>query len=244
MAIDYNNSSYHLTTTTPVTAVPLTMACWFNADSNTIVDSLMSIADSATDSEMWRLAVSGTSTVRVGAKAAGLNTYVSTTATFSAAVWNHACATFETTELRNIYLNGENKISGSQLRATTGLDRIGIALTCGLTITELFSGLIAEAAIWNVALTDAEVAQLGKGYSPLLVRPDGLVFYAPLVRNVQDVIGGLTLTATGSPTVVAHPRIIYPARKRFSFPTAAAAAPVFVPVPMHGRVHRIPAFHK
>ncbi len=38
-----------------------------------------------------------------------------------------------------------------------------------------------EEANWNVALTDAEVAALASGVSPLLVRPENLVRYRPLI---------------------------------------------------------------
>jgi len=36
-------------------------------------------------------------------------------------------------------------------------------------------GDLAEAAIWNIALSDADVARLATGESPLSVRPDALV---------------------------------------------------------------------
>jgi hypothetical protein len=39
------------------------------------------------------------------------------------------------------------------------------------------------------------------------VRPQSLVFYAPLVRDLQDVRGGLTITNNNGATVAAHPRV-------------------------------------
>lgn len=69
-----------------------------------------------------------------------------------------------------------------------------------------FDGAGAEAAIWSVALTAAEIASLAKGFSPRRIRPQSLVFYAPLIRNLQDVRRGLALTPVNGPTVVAHPR--------------------------------------
>lgn len=73
---------------------------------------------------------------------------------------------------------------------------------------EYWLGKIAEFAIWNRILTAAEAAILGKGYSPLFI-PNGLVFYAPLIRNVPDLKGGGSGTVTNA-AVFAHPRIIYP----------------------------------
>ena len=39
------------------------------------------------------------------------------------------------------------------------------------------------------------------------VRPQSLVFYAPLVRNLQDVKGGLTISNNNTATVAVHPRV-------------------------------------
>jgi hypothetical protein len=86
-------------------------------------------------------------------------------------------------------------------------------------------GKVAEVGIWQATLTDAEVAILGKGYSPLFVQPDKLLFYIPLIRdNDQDLIGGLSLSEVGSPTITDHPRIIYPGRQITSRIGPAVAA--------------------
>jgi hypothetical protein len=69
------------------------------------------------------------------------------------------------------------------------------------------SALIAEVGIWNAALTADEIASLAKGVTCDKVRPQSLVFYAPLVRDLQDVRGGLTITNNNSATVANHPRV-------------------------------------
>jgi hypothetical protein len=50
---------------------------------------------------------------------------------------------------------------------------------------------------------------LSQGASPALVRPDNLAFYAPLIRDLQDLRGGLAITNNNGATVVDHPRIYY-----------------------------------
>jgi hypothetical protein len=86
-------------------------------------------------------------------------------------------------------------------------NKIGIGALNRLTPAAYFDGKVAEAAIWSAALTDAEVASLGKGVSPRLIRPQSLVFYAPLIRNLVDVRGGRTLTNNNTATVATHPRV-------------------------------------
>jgi hypothetical protein len=70
------------------------------------------------------------------------------------------------------------------------------------------NGLLAEHAVWNVGLTQADATALAKGFTPDQVRPQSLVFYAPLVRELRDLRGGLAITAANSPTVANHPRVI------------------------------------
>jgi hypothetical protein len=74
-------------------------------------------------------------------------------------------------------------------------------------------GQIAHPAIWNVALTDAEVAMLGAGISPLRVRPQSLVMYLPyLGRNGPeiDIINGRTLAVTGAAASSNEPPVRFP----------------------------------
>jgi hypothetical protein len=87
---------------------------------------------------------------------------------------------------------------------------------------------IAESAIWNVALTAAEIATLAAGYSPLFVRPQSLVFYAPIIRELNNLKGGV-LTNNGSAAVSVHPRIIYPTpgeMRRFTTATGGGAVAI------------------
>ncbi|KKN37293.1 hypothetical protein LCGC14_0764920 [marine sediment metagenome] len=89
---------------------------------------------------------------------------------------------------------------------------------------EFDDGELAEVVLYlNVALSDAEMLALGKGVSPLLVRPGSITKHLKLIRPMSEEFGD-TLTISGT-TVVAHPpKIIYPAPPFISYPTAAAPA--------------------
>lgn len=123
--------------------------------------------------------------------------------TISANTWQHALAVCPTSNTAAVYLNGGSKATGS-LNPTVPI----VSLALSNTSSSAFS--IAEAAIWSAELDDTDAAILAAGVSPLLVRPQSLVYYAPLIRAAQDVRRGVTLTATGTPTVTDHPRTIYP----------------------------------
>jgi len=228
VAIDYSGSGqYHVTSSTPVTQSPLTMACWFNSDSATATQVLCSVAHStSTGLVYFTLEAAGAiagDPIRHRSRNGPTGTVDSTTG-YTAGQWHHACAVVASTTSRAAYIDGGSKGTNStSVSSSSALDRIGLGCLAIQTATTLTNGRIAEVGIWNVALTDDQVLSLARGYSPLCVQPQGLVFYAPLVRNVQDVRGGLTLTATGSPTVADHCRIIYP-HNRIVVPKITAAA--------------------
>jgi hypothetical protein len=70
-----------------------------------------------------------------------------------------------------------------------------------------FNGRLAEVAVWDVALNADEITALARGYRPSLIRPDKLLWYIPLVREIQDVRSGLTITNAAT-AVAIHPRRI------------------------------------
>ena len=84
--------------------------------------------------------------------------------------------------------------------------------------------MIAEFAVWDAILTADEFAMLGAdGFSPLLIRPQSLVEYVPLVRdNVSRKLSIGTLTGAAAQP---HPRIIYPYSGQSIDGTASGAPP-------------------
>lgn len=87
-----------------------------------------------------------------------------------------------------------------------------------------WSGGLAEFAQWSKILDDDEFRALASGRSPLLVAPQSLVECVPMLNdNVSLKLAAPTVTGT---TVIAHPRIIYPAR-RLLYAASTAAATTF-----------------
>jgi hypothetical protein len=110
------------------------------------------------------------------------------------------------------------------------------------SVSHYFNGRVAEAAVWNVELSDANFAELAAGVSPLLVRPDGLVFYAPLIHGKSasggddyDIVGGVTLTDNATVTVADHPPVFYKSTPwQVTAPAAAAAGTILPQMMQHG----------
>jgi hypothetical protein len=126
------------------------------------------------------------------------------------AEWTHVAFTFTgSTAQPNIYLNGSLS-NGAASTGLTGIFNNTADLTFGINSNKTgnpFGGKLAEVGIYNAALTAAEIASLAKGMTPDKIRPQNLVFYAPLVRDLIDQKGGLTITNNNAATVANHPRV-------------------------------------
>jgi len=98
------------------------------------------------------------------------------------------------------------KVTDTNTISINTLDTINIGASRATTPVA-GTGIYAEVALWNVALTDDEMASLSKGFKPYRVRPQHLVFYAPLVREIIDPRGGRTINAINAVNIEPHPRV-------------------------------------
>lgn len=212
----------------PIGSAPLTIACWFNSNTITANQILVSLGKSTDSTNAFALAIFGA----VGGDPVRATTTATTaasadsTAGYSANTWQHACAVFSAANARAAFLNGTNKGTNTTSRTPSGVDVTTVgALNGGGSHTIFMSGLIAEVAIWSSALTDTEVALLALGYSPILISPQSLAFYAPLIGLNSPEIElreGRSLTVTGA-TVGVHTRMFYPGSGKIN-PFASAGA--------------------
>lgn len=231
----YSTSNYLRSTATPITGTPMTLACWaYQVTSANWERSLINVCRSYNSHNQWRLSA-GYSSYRVVAIANDTTqtSYASSATDIPANAWFHAAAVFSSSTSRYAYLNGVPGTQNTTSRAPTGVNRIGLGINGSSLVGNASDNqYIAEACIYGTALSTGEIEQLARGYSPLLVRPQDLVAYWPLVRgdgsgNEPDVIGGYTLTETGTVGVQTHvPKLILPRRsQRYMW----APAPTFSP---------------
>jgi hypothetical protein len=218
MAYDFNGSNQSATSTSaPVTAEPLTIAAWFKSDVNNARAVIVSIADtngsSAGDQPFLALVEDGTKAgdpiCATSFNRNGNADEATSTSGFTVGTWHHGCAVFTSLSSRTVYLDGGSSATNTSTlpsRLQT-VDKTALGCLGRSTNAAFYNGQVAEVGIWNVALTAAEIASLADGMTCDKVRPQSLVFYAPLVRNLQDVRGGLTITNNNTATVANHPRV-------------------------------------
>lgn len=176
-----------------------TMACWFRPTESNAA-TLMSMK--SIDGDLFRLSLLQDNqfvNVRLTARQnAGTDGTATSNVDLPMNTWQHVVGVASGNGLRILYVNGVPTTDSSS-RVLAGMNALsfGSGPTGDFTpTTGSFSGFVAEAAIWNKALSRPEVEQLVAGYSPSLVNPQGLVFYSPLINNGWDISRGALLTGT------------------------------------------------
>ena len=203
MAYNFNGTNQYLTVASaPVTAAPLTIAAWFRKTSTSTKNGMFLRATANTQNSFGFYF---TTVLRayVQDNSGGAADFA-VTQSYSTNTWTHACLVEASTTSRTIYQNAGNSSTNTTSRVPAGISAIDIATFGGATN---FDGQFADIGIWNAALTADEIASLADGFTCDKVRPNALVFYAPLIRNLQDVKGGLTITNNNTATVANHPRV-------------------------------------
>jgi hypothetical protein len=214
---DDASSQYLEIDSTPIDGEPLTISAWINSDDLTSADdqAIVFIGDKDVSNGHFMLRFDPTdpSEPLIVRKRSGAADGTAQAGTLVADTWYHCAGVFASTTSRTAYVDGIFAIEDTTSVGNNTEDRISIGRAGDSTPGDYFSGRIAEVAIWNAALTAAEVAALAAGAGPLMVRPQSLVFYLPLVRdNDVDLVGGLSMTAFNTPTIGDHPpKMFYPA---------------------------------
>lgn len=210
MAYTFSDTiSSYLSLNSPISQGPLTISAWFNRPSLTTNGVIVVLTDgtNTTTTNRFQLAAFQDATLGILEYGASASTAIATS-NYSLNVWNHACGVFSSTNSRTVYLNGGSSFTntGSQSASGISIGRIGTSYQ-GTGGAANINGSLADIGIWNAALNASEVLSLSRGMSCDKIRPQNLVFYAPLIRELDDFARNTTLTNNNSATVSTHPRI-------------------------------------
>lgn len=209
MARVFNGSTqYTEATATPISGWPLTIAAWARTSDNASAQSVVSLGTSSGVLDYIDLQFNGSlagDPIRWLPSNGSAVASISTTG-YSVNVWHHLAGRSSSNTDHAVFLDGGSKgTNASSLSFPTNVSEV----THGSVWRNdgrfrYLSGSVFWPAIWNVALEDAEIASLAAGVSPLLIRPDSLVYFSPLGGldgdYDNDIVGGLNLTAYNSPT--------------------------------------------
>lgn len=209
-----------------LSGMPLAMMCFFNVDVS-LNQTLIFIEDKDVDDQYRGIYLAGGETrkVVISAKSGASGQEVVANTQFSLNAWHYACGIFVASNDRRMFFDSDAKVTANVDVGATNLDRLSIGRIGRATPGLYISGMIAEAAIYDLSqwpgVTDSDKADnfekilpsLAKGFSPLFY-PLGLKAYWPLIRGLNDKVGAYNLTPSGT-IVVPHPRVILPQGARY-----------------------------
>lgn len=223
MARDFNGSTQYLSYAGSLCGTPpFSMACWCRHDALVNYGSLFGCYSSTTN-DAHRLLSDSSGNLWAQSYQAGGG--ASQKSGLTTGTWQHCAGVWSASNSRTAYVNGSAATTNTT-SVTPTLNRTSIATDwTGLGPIYYLNGQIAEAAIWSVALSGADIASLAAGASPMQVRPDALVAYWPIIGKMSgepDAVGGNTFSLNNSPAEYAHPRMVR--RRPMRWPQIAPAA--------------------
>lgn len=209
-------SSEYLEHDSPLaTAVPLSVACWFQTHSETLNSTLIFLGDKDAHTQAFVLQIRGTdaldNTLRCFTVNGATIGSAYTSSSWTANTWHHGCGVFASSTDRRCFLDGGSKGTDATDVTPTGIDRLSLGRSGDLSPGAYMKGYLAEVGVWAGTLTDAEVAILANGTPPDRVQPHNLVHYYRL-RNIDELtcrVGSANLAAFNTPTSADHCRIFY-----------------------------------
>lgn len=175
-----HNRNHMVTMGSPVSTGPCSLSIWHNQQ-NTGGGWLLNNNIPKTWPSGWHLGLGASNVVLFTYGQSSGFGFASVNALAADGVWEHYAAVAASATLRNVWGGGTKSANDTtNVPFPTGINQMSIGAAIHDGPTGGVDGSSAEAAIWDVALTDEEVASLSVGVSPLLVRPQSLKGYWPM----------------------------------------------------------------
>lgn len=154
------SSTYLVSSTSPISDVGFTFACWYYPTSVSATRDLISVANSGNTTDYFNLQQQSSFSVRCRSSDSTSQSSASTTVGAAVSKWQLATGVVSATNARAAYLNGAGKGTSSGTRTTTGVNRIGIGAQLSSTPASFFDGNMSNVCVWNRTLSDVEIWQL------------------------------------------------------------------------------------
>lgn len=201
---------------------PFSVALWHRRTSDSAIEKICGNMDFSSEGWAAEFTTFGADGLQVFWD--GANRLIATAASTVAGGWTHWAFTVDTSHVLTYYKNGASAGSNTYTAPATGNNNLIIGCTNTSSNVAVASPNIVfgEFAIWNAALTAAQIAELAGGAIPpmLSVAP---VLYMPGDGHHGSWIGGLTLTQSGTVAYTAdHPPVMRPSAQVIPFPSAGA----------------------
>lgn len=186
--VDTDSGQFLSVENAPAISYPVTLAGWArNLNPSSDSCGVLTITDISSGFEGFALlaipAVATFSVQAMSSSASADDWAASGTVAHVSDQWHHCAAIFASSTSRFAYVDGGQKIEQTDSNTPTlaNFDTYTIGRRRNAThFAVLMQGGIAEVGLWDVSLSDEEIASLAAGMTPLMVRPQSLLGYWPL----------------------------------------------------------------
>lgn len=206
-ALDGGSDDWLIHSAAVISTTPLTIAIWAKRSTTATVEILVGAGVSTTDDNSFRIDLTSGDLVRALTRDASVTAASSGASFTDTAGWHHVAGVWTSSTDRRVFLDGTGDTIGTGNRTPTGIDEFRVGARSDST--QEFTGLLAHVAVWNIALSDAEVAGLAAGDNPLAVQAANLIMYVPLLIDADytDVAGSFDLTNVGTTHSTDNPTV-------------------------------------
>ena len=202
------SSQYLEVAAAPVTAAPFTLSAWVKIAAN-VAEAKTVLAISQDDTgdicQLYAIQLEGGAwTEQDGVSSADMRS--GTQLTLNA--WQHLAVRYTTSSSRSLWVNGVQRDTDVVTIAPAGLNTLSVGRKNVDGDGDYMDGLIAEVAVWDVALAGADIADLASGTSPMALATLP-VRYWRLKDNgdLTDLVAASVLTNSGSTWSADHPTV-------------------------------------
>jgi len=207
--LDDASSQYLQTDAAPVTGPPFSLSIWFKSDDEVAANqTIWWCGDKDVPQHYYSFRYKPVTQNLVWDAFAAAVHGKAILSPISAGTWHHALGVAAASNSRTLYSGGSKKTNTNDV-SPAGVDRVALGRMADSSPIRYWSGNLAWACMWNIALTEADANNLALGWHPFLVERDNIVAFWPLGGqygdNANDVVGSYDLTEFNSPTWQAQP---------------------------------------
>ncbi len=209
------STSNYVVSSAPVTAAPLTFTAWFRVNDVTSSYEVLSLAQAAADTHYFALEARGSDAndpVAATARGGG-SPALGNSNGLLANTWTHGAAVFLSATSRTGYRNGVPGTPNTTSITPSTINKTGIGYLAKATPAAYLNGAIADARIYNRALSDEEVRQqydLRTRWELYAPAPSISRFFLNIAGGSNETVtptaGTLTVTGATPVRTVAHTR--------------------------------------
>lgn len=215
LVLDSAREEYVYTNTQPLTIKPITFSAWFKSVDVTNHQSIVCLSNGVNEFLLLQARGATDGDPIAALEYATAWKYATSSSGYTVNTWHHVAATFVSSTERSVWIDGGSKITNTDEQDVDFTLLSQILIGIHKAGSGFYDGQVAEVAIWDVELTDAQILSLAGGESAENIESDNLRAYWKLLSNYLDSTGqtntlsvgvGTPSFSTDHPPVFNYPR--------------------------------------